>query len=185
MNRRRFLQITVAIAAAAALPAVVRRDALVVDGVTVMPAADEIWIPTVPQVAEWLEYYKLTVAAAHQRFADIVLGLAADGDDPVALERDFADAERDFNAMEGERRRVAHENYSGYDAGRSGRPRANPRFAKASHPAFAWYNYWAVGDYDRRWKLGLPRLGRTLEEEYAVLRTQETRLIAGAEFLPR
>ena len=180
MNRRQFLQITVSLAAAAALPTVGVGTDLVK-----LPPADEIWIPTVPQVAEWLEYYKLTVTHAHQRFADIVLGLAADGDDPAELMRTFAGAERDFDLMEGERRRVGAQQYSGYEAGRSGRPRANPAFLKPSHPAFGWYNYWAVGDYDRRWREGLPRLGRTLEEEYKILREQETRLIAITTFLPQ
>lgn len=179
MNRRQFLQITVAMAATAAMP--IHRGS---ELAPVLPPPDEIWIPTVPEVAQWLEYYKLTVAQAGQRFSDIVLGLATDGDDPEVLARDFAHAERDFERMEGERMRVARENYSGYDAGRSGRPRANPRFLKPSHPGFAWYNYWAVGDYDRRWKEGLPRLGRTLEEEYKILREQEASLIKGVEYLP-
>jgi hypothetical protein len=165
MNRRQFLQLTVAIAAASALPAVMPPNAVVV-----LPPADEIWIPTVLQVAEWLEYYKLTVKHAHERFADIVLGLATEGDDPLELERIFASAEHDFNLMEGERRRVGWEQGSGYNAGRTGQPRANPKLLKPSHPGFGWYNYWAIGDYDRRWKLGLPRQGRTIEEEYKILR---------------
>ena len=39
-------------------------------------------------------------------------------------------------------------------------------------------------DYDRRFREGLPRLGRTLEEEYKILREQEQRLIAGTKYLP-
>jgi len=178
VNRRRFLQLTVQMAAAALLPIVPGSEVA-----KLLPPADGIWIPTVPEVAEWLEYYKLTVGRAHQRFADIVLGLPADGDDPLELERDFASAERDFNLMESERLKVAYQQYSGYEAGRSGRPRANPQFLKPSHAGFGWYNYWAVGDYDRRWRLNLPRRGRTLEEEYKILR-EEARLIAIAEYLP-
>lgn len=179
MNRRQFLQITVAMAAAAAMP--IHRGS---ELATVLPPPDEIWIPTVPEVAQWLEYYKLTVAQAGQRFSDIVLGLATEDDDPAELARSFATAERDFERMHDERMHVARENYSGYEAGRNGRARTNPRFLKPSHPGFAWYNYWAVGDYDRRWKQGLPRLGRTLEEEYKILREQEAHLINGTKYLP-
>lgn len=161
MNRRRFLQITVAMAAVTQLPSLVARDPIIS-----LPPPDEIWIPTVGQVAEWLEYYKLTVSAAHRRFADMVLGLAADGDDPAELLRTFESAERDFDLMESERGQVGLQQGWGYQAGFDGLPRANPRFLKPSHCGFGWYNYWAVGDYDRRRKLGLPRLGRTLEEEY-------------------
>jgi hypothetical protein len=181
MNRRQFLQMTVSIAAAAALPIAVAGE--VVKALP-LPQLGQIWIPTVPQVAEWLEYYKITVAQANQRFQDIVLGLSTDGESALDLAQTFQSAERDFYAMEGERTRVAYQQYSGYEAGRSGRPRQNVAFAKPSHPAFGWYNYWAVGDYDRRFREGLPRLGRTLEEEYKILREQEQRLIAGTKYLP-
>lgn len=167
MSRRRFLQITVSMVAVGTMPALVPGDSIVR-----VPPPDEIWIPTVLEVAEWLEYYKLTVTHANQRFTDIMLNLATENDDPAELERIFSSAEADFNLMQGERQRVAGEQYSGYEAGRGGRPRANPRFLKPSHPGFGWYNYWAVGDYDRRRKLRLPRHGRTLEEEYLILRRE-------------
>lgn len=167
MSRRRFLQLTVSIAAAAALPTMLDRAR----AGEPCPPPEEIaafWVPTVPEVAEWLEYYKLTLGAAHRRFADIVLGLGLGTDTAAELEREFAQAERDFIAMERARSEVGIMQYSGYAAGREGKPRSNPRFRVPSHPGFGWYNYWAVGDYDRRWANGLPRLGRTLEEEYKI-----------------
>jgi len=173
MSRRRFLQLTVSIAAAAALPTLSDRAR----AGEPCPSAEELaafWVPTVPEVAEWLEYYKLTVGAAHRRFADILLGLPEEGDPRhFDFEKTFAECERDFNAMEGARREVGMMQYSGYEAGRRGRARSSPRFRVASHPGFGWYHYWAVGDYDRRRELGLPRWGRTLEEEYAILTHQE------------
>lgn len=172
MSRRRFLQMTVAIAAAAALPTLSDQARA---GEAALPAAelDAYWIPTVAEVAEWLEYYKLTVGTAVRRFADIVLGLDAGSDEPGALEREFAQAEADFNRLGGARLEVAWQWGRGYNAGRNGEPRANPRFQVPSHQGFAWYNYWAVGDYDRRRDLGLPRLGRTLEMEYQIQRERD------------
>lgn len=171
MSRRRFLQLTVSIAAAAALPTLLDRAR----AGEPCPPPEELaafWVPTVPEVAEWLEYYKLTVGAAHRRFADILLSLPDESGDTFHFdfEKTFAECERDFNLMENARRDIGREQYSGYNAGRTGLPRTNPRFRVASHPGFGWYNYWAVGDYDRRWDNGLPHLGCTLEEEYKTIR---------------
>jgi hypothetical protein len=167
MSRRRFLQMTVSMAAVAAGAGFVTAE---IAGGPPGPALGQIWVPTVPEVAEWLEYYKLSVSAAYHRFGDIVRSLSTENDDPEALVREFAMAERDFYALEHERQKVAYQQYSGYEAGRSGRPRHHAGFTKPSHEAFGWYNFWALGDYDRRLDLGLQRFGHTLEEEYRIQR---------------
>jgi hypothetical protein len=173
ISRRRFLQLTVSLAACAAAPPIVRA-AIEPSDVTIGP---DRWIPTVAEVAEWLEYYKFTLWAAGLRFQQMIDELGDDGD-PVALVQEFQTAERDFLALDKERRAVAWQQDSGYVAGRSGKPRCNPLLLKPSHPGFGWFNYWAVGDYDRRRKLGLPRLGRTLEEEYRIQGEQVAKLHA-------
>lgn len=172
MTRRRFLQITTGMAAVAAIPAFIAGREYASE---LLPAYSNVWIPTVPQVIEWLEYYKICVRQAHLKFADLVLSLGQEQAvnvppmDAREFEAQLFAAEKDFNALEDTRRAVGWQQGAGYTAGLDGHPRRNPAFLQPSHPAFGWYNYWAVGDYDRRRRLGLPRQGGTLEEEYGIL----------------
>lgn len=168
MSRRRFLQITVSMAAAAAVSPF-PTHALEPSDVRMGP---DLWIPTVLEVAEWLEYYKLTVGMANRRFHEIIATLGTENDDAQVFIDEFSTAERDFDRMQSARREVTLMQGAGHHAGRTGQPRRNPAFLQRSHTGFGWYNYWAVGDYDRRRAEGLPRLGRTLEEEYRILREQ-------------
>jgi hypothetical protein len=165
MSRRRFLKITVSMAAIAALPNLPGpwRSNL-------LPPIGEIWVPTVAEVAEWLEYYKLAMHGATKRFADIIDALGTrEGETDVQFRAEFQTAEDDFLALTEAREAVAFQQGAGYGAGRDGRPRLNHQFLRASHEAFGWYNYWAIGDYDRRRFYGLPRIGKTLEDEYRAL----------------
>lgn len=175
MSRRRFLQITVSMAVAAAMSPLPgqRRDLEPSD----IHTGPDLWIPTVPEVAEWLEYYKLSMASTHHRFTDIVLGLGTSAEEVGILLKEFGTAERDFERLTAARLRVAYTQESGYAAGRSGEPRRNAAFLQKSHEGFGWFNYWAIGDYDRRRELGLPRLGRTLEEEYSLQGTPAQPLV--------
>lgn len=148
MNRRRFLQFTVALAVAAPLA----HRFLLAPGV--MPdLLPERWIPTNAQVAEWLEYYKLYVRAGCEKFADVVK--AAFAGEPMDLQQvadefEFFDAaERAFMQLNGDRSAVGGSQGLGYDAGRGGLPRFSQAFTGPSNAGFAWYNGWAVGHFDR------------------------------------
>jgi hypothetical protein len=170
MSRRRFLQMTVSLAAVSAAGGFVAGELAPSKVPAIAPALGAIWVPTVAEVAEWLEYYKLCVTGSHRRFAQIIESLGTGpGETDAEFTKEFSMAERDFYRFESERRRVAYEQGSGYNAGLSGAPRHSVAFKYPSHPGFGWYNYWALGDFDRRRALGLPRSGRTLEEEYAAL----------------
>jgi hypothetical protein len=150
MNRRQFLQYTVALAAAASITRlVVGTSALAGE------ALPEPWIPTQAEVDEWLEYYKLSVRTGVKSFNDIVCG--ASNAEPwlgIAQNRSdwelYREAEAAFLRLESDRRDVAITQGEGYAAGRDGRPRLNECFRGPSNQAFGWYNYWAVGDADRR-----------------------------------
>lgn len=146
MNRRQFIQMTMSLAAATALPvALINRD-------IVPPPPPPRWTPTPEEVANWLEYYQAYTA-----------GLRPDIHDIVGAEHDKAtrDVVRHFNAFldafksqETDRQQVAIEFMHGYDAGRYGSQRYCGKFDRPSNAAYAWYHYWAVGDFDRRYAAG-------------------------------
>lgn len=153
MNRRRFLELTIAFAAAAELPSITQAHA---------PA--ERWIPTEAEVAEWLEYHKVAVRIAHEDFSAAVEAAFAVGGDgnPLAAGAKrveelqiFEEAERAFNNMAAVRVSVSVAQGWGYRAGREGLPRCEPRYEQASYAGYGWYNGWEVGNFDYLWRTGL------------------------------
>lgn len=166
MNRRRFLQYTIALAVSAPLA----KLGVVPTGAQV-PTVDlhdpRLWIPTQAQVDEWLTYYKAAVGQGVRRFADIFLGLpevldAEDG--PIVVHVPdhslYDQAERAFGLLQGDRFAVGGSQSHGYNAGREGQPRFNPLYTAPSNESFGWYNGWATGNFDYLWRRGevtLPR----------------------------
>lgn len=149
MNRRQFLQFTVALAASASITRLVVGTS-VLEGVP--PPAP--WIPTQAEVDEWLDYYKIAVRAGCQSFSDIVSG-AANAEPWLGMAQNQADwtlyreAEKAFAALARDRQAVSMSQGDGYWAGREGEPRCNPVYTGPSNEAFGWYNSWAVGHFDR------------------------------------
>lgn len=150
MNRRQFLQYTIALAAAAPLA----RIALLPEAQAApLPVVE--WVPTEAEVREWLQYYKLTVKMGSQKFHDAVGGLFnaqefLDRADIVttidpAL---FLQAERSFESLEHDRHCVAYYQGQGYGEGRLGAARRNMAFTGPSNAGFAWYNGWLLGHND-------------------------------------
>lgn len=146
MNRRRFLQFTIALAAAAVVPA------------SVLDAARETttkrWVPVQAQVDEWLQWYKLTTDRRHKRFVDIALYAFPDEPESTVAEgeaehRLFSAAEGSFEVLQQTREAVADAQGRGYIAGRDGLPRFSGDYVEQSSPGFAWYNGWNVGFNDR------------------------------------
>jgi hypothetical protein len=156
MNRRQFLQYTVALAVAAPL-AHLGPFPTAVSAVAPQPAAPAQWIPTEDEVHEWLQYYKMTLQVGHTKFADAVGGLFNAQGGAVPHGKDeiphdpalFLEAERAFNALERDRGNVAWSQGAGYTQGRDDLPRYNSRFTAPSNEGFAWYNGWLVGNNDR------------------------------------
>lgn len=165
MNRRQFIQMTMSIAAAAALPGIVKAAG------PAAPLAPPRWTPSVEEVAAWLEYYKAYTAGLRPDIHDITgQGWATLewGPNHKLLERDpepqteapgtlvarFKQFEDAFKSQESDRIQVAQEFLHGYDAGKDGSERYCGRFDRASNAAYAWYHYWAVGDFDRRYAAG-------------------------------
>lgn len=162
MNRRQFIKFTAALAAASAgslMPSSPPEAAL---PVPVPPPVQ--WIPTQAEVDWWLEYYKLCVTAQAQTLTQALANsfTVTDIDAIVSAEdvKALAAAEKAWGALEAQRQRVGWVQGQGYAAGRYGAERFNPLYKGPSHPAFAWYNSWAVGNFDLRWTRGevsLPR----------------------------
>lgn len=152
MNRRRFLQLSIALAACAPI-AHLRPDDIgkVAPDVPVVPG----WEPTQADVNEWLVYYKIAVRQGVERFHTVMAkNFVTDTPEETAEELDlYKQAEAAFDALEADRGNVAWSQGAGYAAGRDGHPRENPRYTAASNEAFGWYNGWAVGHQDRLRKI--------------------------------
>lgn len=158
MNRRQFIQMTMSLAAATALPV------LAINANIVPPPPPPRWVPTPEEVANWLEYYKAYTAGLRPDIHDFIPSERVRGApinvDPVALEdpkimvATLESFEMAFRSQESDRQQVAIEFMHGYDAGRYGSQRYCGKFDKPSNAAYAWYHYWAVGDFDRRYAAG-------------------------------
>jgi hypothetical protein len=159
VNRRRFLQFTIALAACAPiahLPSALDKDEAAL-------AAPSEWLPTgwVPsqdQVDEWLTYYKMIVSSGCARFGDVMNTLFADmSAEDRQRELDLLrQAEYSFHQLEHDRAMVAVSQGAGYAVGREGLRRCNPDYSAASNEAFGWYNGWAQGSLDYH-RVKLPR----------------------------
>jgi hypothetical protein len=135
--------------------------------------APATWIPTQPQVDEWLEYYKLCTTLRAKDYLGIMssafgvtmskpISPTDDGhviyQSRAETEEDFEafmEAETAFNRLEADRTCVGHEYLNGYEAARTGAQRFNGRFLWASNRGYSWYNGWEVGEFDRLWRAGL------------------------------
>lgn len=158
MNRRQFLQYTVALAVAAPLAklAIMPTDAAVASPAPLYPPA---WIPTEAAVHEWLQYYKITVQHGAMRFHEIVQQ-SFTGEPSLANTREelglFEEAERAYAKMEGDRGRVGYAAGHGYAAGKASpngvRP-GNAAFTGPSNEGYAWHNGWIVGQNDLHHRL--------------------------------
>lgn len=169
MNRRRFLQYTIALAATAPLSTL---GLVSFEGgqLPPVPLNPSIWVPTQAEVDEWLTYYKLAVRQGCERFVDVVLGVPAETleqetgphvEFKVADQALFDAAEHAFLALEGDRRRVGVAQGFGYAYGRDGHPRFNAALTAPSNESLAWYNGWATGNLDYRWWRGEVKLPRS------------------------
>ncbi len=165
MNRRRFLQFTIALAATAPIARVLLANEAVAGATLTIapePPLGAVWVPTQAEVDEWLEYYKICVREGCEKFADIMKTVYYHETDDGVLtasgpEVDLHDqAERAFNALHSDRMAVAFSQGQGYSAGRDGLPRHNVAYKAPSNEGFGWFNMWAVGDRDRR-GIRLPR----------------------------
>jgi hypothetical protein len=153
MNRRQFLQYTVALAVAAPLAHL----AMLPEAQSAPLAAVE-WVPTEAEVNEWLQYYKLSLKVGHEKFADAVgglfdaqrgIGITHEEDEITHDPALFREAERAFNALERDRGNVAWSQGAGYNCGRDGGARRHMSFSGPSNEGFAWHNGWLVGNNDR------------------------------------
>lgn len=150
MNRRRFLQFTIALAVAAPLA----KLSLLPEAVAAPVGTPLNWSPTAEEVHEWLQYYKLTLTVGHQKFADAIGGLFnAQGFDPEPAEQlispeEFLEAERAFKALEADRGYIGGAHNHGYMVGRNGGVRRNDHYTGPSNEGFSWYNGWLVGHND-------------------------------------
>lgn len=155
MNRRDFIKTTMALAAAATLPTF----ALAENALIVPPPPPRRWVPTPEEVANWLEYYKAWVGGLRPDIHDIV-PTKAEGysgvidEDPETMLVRFKAFEDAFQSQEADRLQVGREFLAGYDAGKAGLERYCARFDRPSNASYAWYNYWQVGDFDRRYARG-------------------------------
>lgn len=162
MNRRQFIQMTMSLAAATALPV------LAINANIVPPPPPPRWVPTPEEVANWLEYYKAYTAGLRPDIHDLASTesvevsrdckekdlLGAFTENAEGLLARFKAFEAAFNSQECDRNQVAIEFMHGYDAGRDGSERYCGKFDRPSNAAYAWYHYWAVGDFDRRYAAG-------------------------------
>lgn len=136
MNRRQFLQFTVALGVAATLP--------------IDFPANYRWIPTADEVDEWLEYYKICITFGRQKKFAQIIGEAFRGE-VEAQDRELLKAAETEFARLGELPFDCRP-YSAYEAGINGLPRYCGDFTGPSHRAFAWYNGWRIGNDDRLWR---------------------------------
>jgi hypothetical protein len=160
MNRRQFIQMTMSLAAAAALPVAAINAAIV------PPPPQPKWVPSREEVAYWLEYYKAWTAGLRPDIHDFssiepdrVIGNPAPlmgAELAVPMVARFAAFEDAFRSQESDRGQVAREFLAGYDAGKDGSQRYCARFDRPSNAGYAWYHYWQVGDFDRRYAAGDP-----------------------------
>jgi ribosome modulation factor len=136
VNRRQFLQFTVALGVAAALPAA-------------FPATYR-WIPTDEEVDRWLEYYKICRTTGQQKSFAKIVGEAFPGEMDAQERKLLRAAETEFARL-GELPLDCRP-HSAYEAGINGLPRYCGDFTVPSHRAFAWYNGWRIGNDDRLWR---------------------------------
>jgi hypothetical protein len=153
MNRRRFLQFTIALAIAAPLAKL-----------GVQPLGDQEpqptgapteWIPTQAEVNEWMVYYKLAVKGGFESFAK-TLERAFNTETVAQTLEDlelFKAGEKAFDDLHADRICTGFGQGMGYTRGRDGKPRYNPYFTGPSNEGFGWYFGWAVGNHDRERKL--------------------------------
>jgi hypothetical protein len=161
MNRRAFIEITMAFAAAVPV-AVIAADA------SIVPAPPPArWTPTPEEVALWLEYYQAYRAKLRPDIHDIstpvqqlynkhgheVGGPREVPEDPMTLLAKFQAFEMAFEMQEHDRNQVAVQFIAGYEAGRDGAERYCGRFERPSNSAYAWYHYWQVGHEDHLYAL--------------------------------
>lgn len=159
MNRRQFLQYTIALAAAAstaklALP-------ITQASADVLPPAPPAWTPTPEAVHEWLQYRKRFVWARSRDFHSMMADAFDHNDDlhyptrgETAVEHDlFKQGEDAYRSLESDRNGVSAALGYGYCAGRDNLPRLNPNFTGPSNEGFAWHNGWLVGNNDRLGKV--------------------------------
>lgn len=153
MNRRAFLQYTIALAAAASTAHLgIPMDQASAD---VLPAIPPAWTPTAEEVHEWLQYRKRFVWASSLDFHSMMAtafdndgGFPSEGES--ALEHSmFQQAEKAYNDLETDRQGVAPAIGYGYCAGRDNLPRLAPQYTGPSNEGFAWHNGWIVGNNDR------------------------------------
>lgn len=168
LTRRRFIQLTSLLAGAISIPAaasmipVTSAKTILGDPIdTPIPAP---WVPTQAEVDEWLAYYKLTVDKRFHAATDYLLVVPAgdyDTKEIIATVEEIERFQRDFAILEGDRQAVGKTQGDGYAAGRNGMPRAFIDAHGPSNANFGWYNGWALGDYDRRWRAGEVKLARS------------------------
>jgi hypothetical protein len=151
MNRRQFIQMTMSLAAATALPV------LAINANIVPAPPPPRWVPSKEEVANWLEYYKAYTAGLRPDIHDLVRvddGGKVIDQTAVSLLKQFKAFEAAFRSQESDRHRVSREFLLGYDAGKDGSQRYCGRFDRPSNASYAWYHYWQVGDFDRRYAIG-------------------------------
>jgi ribosome modulation factor len=98
------------------------------------------------------------------------------GDPAVDEVRSFEEAEAAFTRAEADRTRVGQALCNGYNAGVIGDARQNFHFTHPSHEGFAWFNGWALGDWDRRWKARLVK--GTYEQHRAMLKAAKQPVVS-------
>lgn len=160
MNRRRFLQYTIALAGAAATAKL--GIPLTQASADVLPEIPPAWTPTPEEVHEWLQYRKRFVWAGARDFHSMVAGAFDLEDDtfPTVAQSEselalYQQGERAYRDLESDRMGVASALGWGYCAGRDNLPRLNPRYTGPSNEGFAWHNGWIVGNNDRLGKVTL------------------------------
>lgn len=154
MNRRQFLQYTVALAVAAPLAKLTLLPANEAVATMLQQPYPPEWIPTETEVHEWLQYYKITVQHGAMRFHDLVQR-SFTSEPSLANTREelglFEEAERAYDKTEYDRGRVGYAAGQGYGLGRTSangiRP-GNAAFTGPSNEGFAWHNGWIVGHND-------------------------------------
>lgn len=157
ITRRRFLQLTVALAVAAPLAKLSLMPPTEATALSLAQRA--IWTPTPEEVHEWLQYYKTSLKVGHMKFQDAIGGIfnaqgfAPDPAEVSVSPDEFLEAERAFHALEGDRYRVGRAHATGYDTGRYGGERRNDHYTGPSNEGFSWYNGWLVGYNDKHGRI--------------------------------
>jgi hypothetical protein len=184
INRRQFIGMTFALAAASAvLLAVAAAPPVPLEGAANIPIPEtqiRTWWPTEAEVAGWLEWYKAWIGNHHtiEKLADcfpMELVTFEDGSQsalmyqsqPVVFMSEqntvktLEDFERALCTLDHTRHEVGYHQGLGYEAGRRGESRECRTYQAPSNHGFAWYNGWAQGNLDYRWKRGEVKLERS------------------------